>query len=70
MRTYVERRADGSLRLRHTHGGKKVWDAIYYLDGRPRSAKLGTYPEMSIAQARKAQAKFEPPARTDCSRVA
>ena len=31
--------------------GTKTWRALVYLDGTPRSFKLGTYPKMSLQEA-------------------
>ena len=41
-----------SLVLVVSYGGTKTFRALTYVDGKPRSRKLGTYPQMSVKQAR------------------
>jgi integrase len=33
---------------------------LFYVKGKPRSRRIGTYPDMTIAQARRAVSRFEP----------
>lgn len=48
----------GGLKLTaHYPTGKPTWRMLYVLNGKDQRATLGTYPEMSIAQARAACAK-------------
>ncbi|QQS53324.1 MAG: tyrosine-type recombinase/integrase [Candidatus Competibacteraceae bacterium] len=49
---------DGSgLGVRVSVKGRKSWVMIYRFQGKPRYATLGTYPEMSVAQAHEAHRK-------------
>jgi hypothetical protein len=43
-----------------TAGGTKTWRAQYYVGGKPRSASLGSYPDMSLADAKEAAFEFDP----------
>ena len=65
QKSYAEKQVEGSLVISLSYGGSKTWRAVYYVNGKPRSAKLGTYPAMSIAQARLAQKRFQPPQAKD-----
>ncbi|TIP04933.1 MAG: hypothetical protein E5X72_09645 [Mesorhizobium sp.] len=59
--SFLERLERGrSLVLVVSHGGTKSWRALWYEAGKPKSAKLGTYPDIGIADARKAASNFEP----------
>lgn len=49
-----------SLALIVSYGGSKTWRVIWYVNGKSTSAKLGTYPDMSIEAARKAADAFDP----------
>ena len=52
-----------SLALIVSHGGTKSWRVYWYDDeGRSKSAKLGRYPSMSLAQARTAAVVYDPDA--------
>lgn len=52
------------LGVRVSVKGRKSWVMVYRFQGKPRYLTLGTYPEMSVAQAheahRKALATLEP----------
>ncbi|UCI09986.1 tyrosine-type recombinase/integrase [Mesorhizobium sp. B1-1-8] len=63
--SFLERLERGrSLVLVVSHGGTKSWRALWYEAGKPKSAKLGTYPDMGVADARKAAGKFKPEQHT------
>ncbi|WP_292354507.1 integrase family protein [Mesorhizobium sp.] len=63
--SFLERLERGrSLVLVVSHGGTKSWRALWYEAGKPKSAKLGTYPDMGIADSRKAASKFKPEQHT------
>ena len=52
-----------SLMLVLSYGGAKSWRALTYRDGKPHYWKLGTYPQVTVQQARrKAREYFENPA--------
>jgi integrase len=57
------------LLLRVNPGGTKTWRAIYYVNGRARSYKLGRWPIMSLKQARDAARVFliDPQERIDAN---
>jgi len=63
--TYLHNLERGlSLVLVVSYGGTKTFRALTYVDGKPRSRKLGTYPQMSVKQARAgARAYWENPAK-------
>ncbi len=42
---------NGTLSLRVSPNGHKAWQYLYTVDGRDRRMTLGSYPEMSVAQA-------------------
>ncbi len=42
---------NGTLALRVSPNGHKAWQYLYTADGRDRRLTLGTYPEMTVAQA-------------------
>jgi integrase len=51
-----------ALQLIVSYGGSKTFRAMRYVNGQPRSIKLGLYPQMSVKQARDlARAHFENP---------
>jgi len=47
-------RGNGRLVLRVRPSGTKTWEYRYFVDGKRRKKALGSYPEVSLAQARKA----------------
>jgi integrase len=49
-----------ALALRISYSGSKVWRVLYYVNGKPRKATLGSFPKVSVAQAYKLARKFEP----------
>lgn len=58
---YFERQKKGlSLMLIVSHSGVLTWHALFYKNGKPRTEKLGTYPAMKVAHARKEAHKFDP----------
>ncbi|MGE5305418.1 MAG: tyrosine-type recombinase/integrase [Alphaproteobacteria bacterium] len=58
---YLEWQKKGlSLLLIVSHTGSKTWHALFYKDGRPRTERLGTYPELSVAKARVKADDFDP----------
>ena len=57
------------LCLRVSYGGAKTWRVGYYLNGRPKAATLGRYPEMSVKQAKEAAYAFDPVAATAAARA-
>jgi hypothetical protein len=60
---YFERLKKGlTLVMSVSYGETKTWRALFYVGGKPRSRRLGTYPQMSVAQAREAAFKFDPDA--------
>lgn len=55
QRTYLETMERGcALALVHSYGGSKTWRGLRYVNGKPSSIKLGTYPAVKVADARKA----------------
>jgi integrase len=48
-----------SLVLSVSYGGTRTWRVLFYERGKPRSRTLGTYPDMSIVQAREEAEKFD-----------
>jgi integrase len=61
---YMERGL--SLMLVLSYGGTKSWRALTYRDGKPHYWKLGTYPQMTVKQARaKAQEYFKDPQKVE-----
>ena len=42
------------LSLRISYGGRKTWSMFYRLHGKLHRISLGTYPAMSLAEAREA----------------
>jgi integrase len=55
-----------SLMLVISYGGTKSFRALTYRDGRPHYWKLGTYPQMTVKQARaKAQEYFKDPQKIE-----
>lgn len=51
-----------ALQLIVSYGGSKTFRAMRYVNGQPRSTKLGLYPQMSVKQARDlARSHFEDP---------
>lgn len=58
---YAEHLKKGlSLMLYVSPHGTKTWRALFYDDGKPRSKRLGTYPELSVAKARDVAYEFDP----------
>src|SRR5215217_1309783 len=52
--TYLHNLERGlSLVLVVSYGGTKTFRALTYVNGKPRSHKLGSYPQITLAQARK-----------------
>jgi integrase len=49
-----------TLVLSVSYGGTKTWRAQFYVGGKPRTRRLGTYPKMSLAKAREEAYKFDP----------
>ena len=39
--------------------GTKAWHLLYYVDGKPRTKKMGDFPAMGVKAARDAARKFE-----------
>ena len=61
---YMERGL--SLMLVLSYGGTKSWRALTYRDGKPHYWKLGTYPQVTVQQARrKAREYFENPQKVE-----
>jgi len=61
---YLERGL--SLMLVVSYGGTKSWRALTYRDGKPHYWKLGTYPQVTVKQARKrARDYFENPQKVE-----
>src|SRR5262249_19741761 len=58
-----------SLLLVVGYAGSKAWRVLWYENKKGKSAKLGAYPEMSIAAARKAAEAYEP-AREEARKAA
>lgn len=49
----------GGLILRVSYGGAKAWRVLYYVDQRPKTLRLGRYPDgLGIREAREAARKF------------
>ena len=46
------------LMLFTSYGGAKTWRVLYYVNGKPRSKKLGRFPDMSVKKAREAARTF------------
>src|SRR5262249_31134239 len=60
---YFERLKKGlTLVLSVSYGDTRTWRALFYVGGRPRSRRLGTYPTMGVAAARDAAFEFDPEA--------
>jgi integrase len=57
------------LCLRVSYGGAKTWRVSYYLNGRPKAATLGRYPDMSVKQAKDAAYPFDPAAATAAAKA-
>ena len=58
---YFEKLKRGlSLSLYVSYGGSKTWRAVFYVAAQPRSRGLGTYPKLSVAEARKKAFQFDP----------
>src|SRR5262245_44595731 len=49
-----------SLVLSISYGLRKTWSASFYEKGPSRPRRIGTYPDMSVQQARIAAARFQP----------
>ena len=49
-----------ALVLRVSYSGSKLWQVLYYVNGKPRKAKLGTFPDVSVRKAYERLDKFEP----------
>jgi integrase len=47
------------LDIRVNYAGSKSWMARYYVGGKPRSKKLGEFPQMGVKAARDAARKFD-----------
>jgi integrase len=57
---YFERLKEGrSLVLYVSYGGSKTWRVLFYEGGKPRTKRIGTYPELSIKDARRQVDKFD-----------
>ena len=60
---YFERLKKGlQLVLSVSYGGTKTGCAQFYVGGKPRTRPLGTYPELSLANARLRAYEFDPDA--------
>jgi integrase len=60
---YFERLKKGlTLVLSVSYGNTRTWRALFYVAGKPRSRRLGTYPTMGVAAARDAAFEFDPEA--------
>ncbi len=49
-----------TLALRISYSGSKTWSVIYYVNGKPRKEKLGTFPKLNVKEAYEKARKFEP----------
>ena len=45
-----------------SYGGSKTWRALFYVQGKPHSKSLGSYPTVSVAEARQKAHAFDPEA--------
>lgn len=52
------------LALRVSYTGSKTWRALYYVNGKPRTATLGKFPKIGVSEAYKLARKFDPEAAT------
>ncbi|HEX2447359.1 MAG TPA: Arm DNA-binding domain-containing protein, partial [Methyloceanibacter sp.] len=43
-----------------SYSGTKTWRVLYYVKGKPRTKRLGTFPDTDVSEAYKKACKFDP----------